>query len=291
VVRATALVALAACSSGATANPEEPAPGRYAQESTDPDYTPPADCAAAIADIRAAVDRLAPVIERRLAIFAPTVGRAETPDKPGAIVTLARNAVHLDDHPVDQTRLRQRLLGKVRHGVPLYIYAEGRAPASEILAIAGAAPPMAEVHLVVDRRDAPFPWEAIRPEPSARWAAKMFDEARAAHGDPEPRARLQAELMKTALGTCEAAQRVFAPVEASPGGIKARRLGPEILDAVEGCGCSGVDIAGLALAVPYVMSRWNTLGTVPLARARTMRFASGATAADLARALIPAASP
>lgn len=283
-VTALALTLLS-CSSKSAPAPEAPGSGRYATESTEPDYSPPADCAAALQKIRAAVASLEPPIREQPAIFAPVVERAETPGEPGAVVTLRGKTIQLDNVPVDLAKLNQRLRARVRYGAPLYIYAEGRARASEILAIANAAPRGAESHLVVMRRRAPFPWDRVRPEPSAGWANKMFDALRAA-GDGD-REALEKTLMTTALGSCKAALDVFEPVAGEPSSREARRLGPEILAAVDGCGCSGVEMAGLALAVPYMMSRWNKLGTVPLARTRTMRLAPSATATNLALMLMP----
>lgn len=279
---------LAACSGGSAPEPESPGDKKpYATESTDPDYSPPADCAAALDAIRAAAKKLDPIIEEQLDVFVPSVGRAAAPAKKGVVVTLNRGKMRIDGFPIDAAQLNQRLKGRVHFGVPLYIYAEGRAKAADVLAIVGAAPLNTEAHLIVSQREPLFPWSAVRPQPSARWANKMFDELESAPRDQ--RDVLETELMKTSLGTCQAALEVFAPVESSPASREARRLGSAVLDAVERCNCSGVEMAGLGLAVATMMSRWNPLGTVSLARTRAMRLSSATTVTNLA--LMLAANP
>lgn len=162
----------------------------------------------------------------------------------------------------------------------LMVVADQRAPASAILELAAALPAATRILLIADLAGDVPP----TPPPMPAAVAEVLKVSAA-----DQRSYALADMMKKAIGDCEALREAFAAVADTSADQRGQVLLDGLPGALEKCGCDGVDVETLISAVWSLggktepTRRQHLLALVQDPAAERVKLAATANAADLVR--------
>ena len=242
-----------------------------------PNYDPPADCAASVAELEKTMDSLKPLLPKIPARL-PSA-RAKLPVEPGHIVVIGKDGVTFAHLPMPtRATLARALKKRVRKGQLVYFYVDADLAATRVTELAQAVPKHATLHLAAFGTSFPFD----RLQPKTEWGRYVIEHARSLSATE--RATFFVDAVAAAIGTCAPLSRAFA-TRSSRGAHQ--QFQANVYAAIAECQCKGMDIDGFSTLMAYGMSEWNYIGYLPLANVAEVvkKLAPEADIGDLAKAL------